>query len=377
MSSQTECVHTVVIGGGQAGLSVGYFLQRRGIPFVILEANARIGDSWRQRWDSLRLFTTARWDALAGMPFPAAPDEFPTKDQMADYLEAYAAKFRLPVRTGARVDRLWKGDGGYLIATAGGLLEAEHVVIAMANYQAPRIPAFAAQLGGDVLQLHSRDYRGPGQLRAGGVLIVGAGNSGAEIAMDVARAGHDVWLSGRDVGHMPFHIDSAVALKVVQPVLFRFVFHRLLTVDTPMGRKARPAIISRGAPLIRTRPIDLEEAGVERVPRTAGARDGKPLLEDGRLLDAANVIWCTGFHPGLEWIELPIFDDAGEPIHHRGFVRGERIAFVGQHFLYSMSSSMIHGVARDAERVANAIPAPARVPSAVGRRTGEAVAMTG
>jgi putative flavoprotein involved in K+ transport len=357
---EPERIHTVVIGGGQSGLSVGYFLARRNIPFVILEANARVGDSWRNRWDSLRLFTPARYDGLAGLPFPATKHSFPTKDEMANYLESYAAHFKLPVRTGVRVDRVWKEDGRYMISAGETLIEAKHVVIAMASYQKPRIPTFAAELAPEVVQLHSTEYKNLQQLKPGGVLIVGAGNSGAEIAVECARAGRTTWVSGPDVGHVPFSIDTAVARHLITPVLFRFIFHRVMTVDTPMGRKARPNIISKGTPLIRQKPSDLLSAGVERVSRTTGVRNGKPVLDDGRVLDAANVIWCTGFDPGLSWLDLPIFDDHGEPIHEKGLVPSEPgISFVGQHFLYSMSSAMIHGVARDAERIANAIVAPA------------------
>jgi putative flavoprotein involved in K+ transport len=338
-------------------LSVGYFLKQRGIPFVILDASQRIGDAWRNRWDRLRLFTPAAFDGLAGMPFPGSRDSFPTKDEMADYLEAYAARFDLRVRTGVRVDRLWKEDGRYMVSAGDLLFEAEHVVVAMATYQAPKIPPFAAELAPDIVQLHSSTYRNVGQLREGGVLLAGAGNSGAEIAVECARAGHAVWLAGRDVGHLPFRIDGWLA-RVIAPVLFRFVFHRVLTVDTPMGRRVRAGAITRGALLIRQKPEDLRRGGVESGPRVSGARDGRPLLEDGRLIDAANVILCSGFDAGLSWIDLPILDERGEPIHERGLVPSEPgISFVGQHFQYAMSSTMIHGVARDAERIANAIGA--------------------
>jgi len=363
---QAQRVHTVIVGGGQSGLSVGYFLKQHGIPFVILDASQRIGDAWRKRWDSLRLFTPAQFDGLAGMPFPGARNTFPTKDEMADYLEAYAAHFALPVRTHTRVDRLWKEGDRYIVSAGDLLLEAEHVVVAMANYQAPRLPPFAAELSPDLVQLHSSSYTSVNQLRDGGVLVVGAGNSGAEIAADCVRAGRAVWLAGRDVGHVPFRIESRLA-RFITPVLFRLVFHRLLTVDTPMGRRVRTGVITKGAPLIRQKPEDLRRAGVERVPRVSGARDGWPVLEDGRVIDASNVIWCTGFSAGLSWIDLPILDERGEPKHERGLVPSEPgISFVGQHFLYSMSSSMIHGVARDAERIVNAIAA--RTASTVRRR---------
>ena len=367
----SERVQVVVIGGGQAGLSVGYCLAQRNLSFVILEANARIGDSWRRRWDSLRLFTPAKYDGLIGLPFPAPAFSFPTKDEMADYLEAYAKHFNLPVRTGVRVDRLWRDNGRYIVEAGDLRVEADHVVVAMATYQAPRIPDFASELDPGIAQLHSSTYKNVGQLRPGDVLIVGAGNSGADIAIDVARS-HRTWISGRHPGNVPFHIESRIS-RFILPILFRVVFHRILTVATPMGRRARPSIISKGGPLIRVKPADLAAAGVERTPRVTGVRDGKPLLADGRVLDVTNVIWCTGFHPGLSWVDLPqsVYGADGEPVHDRGVVPGEPgFYFVGLHFLYSFSSTMIHGVARDAERIADTIRA--RVQAGTAGRPGVA-----
>ena len=365
-SGTAERVHTVVIGGGQAGLSVGYHLARRGIPFVILESHPRIGDQWRQRWDSLRLFTPARFDGLPGMPFPAHGDAFPTKDEMAAYLEAYAARFRLSVRTGVRVERLSRAGDRFVVTVAGGeRLEADNVVVAMATFQRRRVPPFADGLDPAVLQLHSSDYRSPAQLREGGVLVVGSGNSGAEIALEVARAGHRTWMSGRDVGHIPFRIEGLAARLLLARLVLRFVFHRVLTVATPIGRRVRPKVLFRGGPLIRVKPRDLAAAGVERAARVVGVRDGLPSLEGDRVLPVANVIWCTGFHPGFSWIDLPVFGPDGEPLHERGVVAREPgLFFVGLHFLYAMSSTMIHGVGRDAERVARAIAARARLPGA-------------
>ena len=350
-----ETFHTIVIGGGQAGLSVGYYLARQGQPFVILDASQRVGDVWRQRWDSLRLFTPAMFDSLVGMKFPAPPFRFPTKDEMADYLEAYARHFRLPIRSGVRVDRLMRVGNRYLIDAGPHRFEAEHVVVAMSSYQVPRVPAFAKELRSDILQMHSIDYRSPSQLKPGGVLLVGAGNSGAEIAVDVVRQ-HPTWVSGRDTGHVPFRIDGLAARLFLLRFVFRVVFHRLLTVGTPIGRRIRRGVFSQGAPLIRVKPQHLAKAGVQRVPKMARVVDGLPVLEDGRVLDVANVIWCTGFGNGLSWIDLPIFEADGEPRHQSGVATGEPgLYFVGLHFLHSFSSTMIHGVARDAKRIADAI----------------------
>ena len=351
----SEHVDTVVIGGGQSGLTVAYLLQRRGIPCVVLESNARIGDSWRHRWDSLRLFTPARYDGLVGMPFPAPSFSFPTKDEMADYLAQYAARFELPVRTGVHVDHVAKEGNGYVVDVGDQRFVAQNVVVAMASYQTPKIPAFAAELAPDIVQLHSSEYRNPGQLREGGALVVGAGNSGAEIAIELARHGHATWLSGRDTGHLPYSVDGLVS-RLITPFVLRVVFHRVITVDTRIGRRARPKVLVHGGPLIRQHPKDLLAAGVRRVGRTTGVRVGQPVLADGTVLPVANVIWCTGFRSGMSWLDIPVLDAQGEPIHERGLVAGQPgLYFVGLHFLYSLSSTMIHGVARDAERIARAI----------------------
>lgn len=350
-----EQVQTLIVGAGQAGLSVGYFLAQRKRSFLIIDGSEKIGDAWRSRWDSLRLFTPARFDALAGMPFPAAGQTFPTKDQMADYLQAYADRFKLPVRNGIRVDGLTRTDNGYRVTAGERVFEAENVVVAMSGYQQPRLPAFSAELAPGIVQMHSREYRNPKQLQPGGVLLVGAGNSGSEIAVELGHL-HQTWMSGRDTGYIPFRINGLAARLFLQRLIFRVVFHRLLTVNTPMGRKARTKALSQGTPLIRVRPSDLVAAGVERVPRVAGVSDGLPRLADGRILQAANVIWCTGFHPGFSWIHLPVFDKDGTVRHQSGVVTTQPgLYFVGLPFLHALSSTMIHGVARDAERIAQII----------------------
>jgi putative flavoprotein involved in K+ transport len=354
-----EAVHTVVIGAGQAGLSAGYHLARRELPFVILDAGERIGDAWRKRWDSLRLFTPARHDGLDGMPFPAPRHSFPTKDEMADYLEAYATQLDLPVRTGVRVDRLSRNGSGFVLDAGDQRFEASNVVIAMSNWQRPRQPASAKELDPSIVQLHSGRYRNPSQLREGRVLVVGAGNSGAEIALELARR-HPTWLSGRDTGHVPFRIEGFAARYLLADLVLRGVFHRVLTVRTPMGRKVRQKVLAQGMPLVRTRPSELAAAGAQRAPRTVGARDGLPLLEDGRVLEVENVVWCTGFDPDFTWIDLPVLEEQ-RPRHEHGIVRDEPgLYFLGLAFLYAASSSMLHGVGRDARRIAEAIAARPR-----------------
>jgi putative flavoprotein involved in K+ transport len=222
------------------------------------------------------------------------------------------------------------------------------------------VPPFATDLGPDIVQLHSAGYRNPSQLQEGGVLVVGAGNSGAEIALEVAGR-HPTWLAGKESGHVPFRIESPAARFVFQPLLFRVVGHRVLTVDTPIGRRLRPRLLSHAAPLVRVKPKDLAAAGIQRVPRVVGVRDGQPLLAGQRVLEVANVVWCTGFGPDFSWIDLPVFGESEhEPMHHRGVVASQPgLYFVGLYFLYAMSSGFLPGVDRDAEHVVHAILAGA------------------
>jgi putative flavoprotein involved in K+ transport len=348
-----ERIETVIIGGGQAGLSVGYHLARRGRPSLILDANERIGDSWRKRWDSLRVFTQARYDGLPGWAFPAPPRSFPTKEEVADYLEAYAARFDLPVRTGSRVDRLSK-DGDHFVVTAGGRrFEADNVVVATGAYQTPRIPSFASELDPSIVQMHSTEYRNPSQLREGGVLVIGAGNSGAEIAVEASRD-HPTWLSGRDTGQEPTRPGSRPDW-LLMPLIWFMVTH-VLTMKTPIGRKVEQKFRDRGIPLARVKRKDIAAAGIQRVPRVAGAREGLPVLEDARVLEVANVIWSTGYMLDFRWIDLPVFDEDDRPEHDRGIVGSEPgLYFVGLAFLYSLSSALIGGVGRDAEYIAKHI----------------------
>ena len=358
----------MIIGGGQAGLSVGYHLAKRDRPFVILDANERIGDSWRKRWDSLRVFTPARADGLAGWPFPASSWSFPTKDEMGDYLEAYAKRFDLPVRTGVRVDGVSKEENRFVVTCGDRRIEADNVVVASGAHQIPKVPPFASELDPSIVQLHSSEYLAPSQLQDGSVLLVGVGNSGAEISFEVSRT-HPTLLAGKEHGHIPARHGS-IPFRFLFRVV-RFIGYHVLTMSTPIGRKVRPKFIASGAPLIRVRPKDIAAAGIERVGRVVGVRDGSPLLEGDRVLDVANVIWCTGFRPDFSWIHLPVFDEAGDPKHVRGVVSSEPgLYFVGLLFLYAAVSDVLPGIGRDAEHIAKHIasrepigPLPASVPA--------------
>ena len=351
MSEHTE---TLIIGAGQAGLSTGYHLARRGRPFLILESQPRVGDVWRQRFDSLRLYSPAWADSLPGFPFPAERWSYPTKDQMADYLEAYAQRFALPVRTGVVVEDVGRDGDGYVVTAGSHRFEADNVVVASGTFQRPVVPPFASRLDPAIRQLHSGDYRNPTQLRDGPVLVVGASHSGGDIAFEVART-HPTVLAGRDRGQIPFRHDSPTA-HVIFPIMV-FLARHVLTMRTPVGRKMRHEVRAHGGPLIRIRRADLAAAGVERVhERVADIRHGRPVLEDGRVLDVANVIWCTGFDKDSGWIRIPVTGDDGWPEQRRGAVpTSPGLYFVGLPFLQSFSSMLVAGVGRDARCVADHI----------------------
>jgi putative flavoprotein involved in K+ transport len=345
---------TVVIGGSQAGLAVGYHLMQRGLPFVILDENGRIGDAWRRRWDSLRLFTPGHYDGLPGMPFPGSLSAYPTKDETADYLEAYAREFKLPVRTGVKVDRLSRAGDRFMVICGEHTLFAENVVVATGAYNNPRVPPFARELDESIVQLHSKEYRNPSQIQGGGVLVVGAGNSGAEIAVELAPH-HHTWLSGRDTGQEPTRAGS-LPDHLFTP--FMWLMATRLTVKTRFGRKLRDHFLDppRGIPLGRVRRKDFAPAGIKRVPRMAGVKNNYPMLEDGRVLKVSNVIWCTGFTPDYDWIDLSLPIQNGIPSHDRGIVVScSGLYFVGLPFLYSLSSALLGGVGRDAKHIVDHI----------------------
>lgn len=367
MAAQAEQFETVIVGGGQVGLAAGYHLKRRGMEHVILDAGKRVGDPWRERWPSLRLYTPAKYDELPGMRFPGRRTAFPSANEMADYLEAYAERFELPVRSGIRVDGLSRNGERYVVSADGQRFEAENVVVATGVMQVPIVPEFASDLDARIRQLHSSDYRGPEQLQPGTTLVVGASHSGGDIAWEIAHT-HPTILAGRDTGQLPVSVESRAA-GLVAPVLKRLAKH-VLTVDTPIGRKIKPEIRAHGAPLLRHRKADLDAVGVERVyVRVAGARGGLPLLADGRVLDAANVIWCTGFRSDYSWIDLPLEYEGAYPKQYRGAADGlPGLYFLGMTFLHSFASMVVFGAGREAKWVVEHIAtrtkatAPARQP---------------
>lgn len=341
--------NTAVIGGGQAGLITGYALQQRGIDFVILDANARVGYAWRNRWDSLRLFTQAFMNGLPGMAFPGDRNAFVSKDEVADFLEHYAETMDLPIRLNTRVERLSHDGNVFVIETGDTTITAENVIVAMADYQKQAVPNFADDLDPSITQLHSAQYRNHGQLQDGPVLVVGLGNSGADIALDVSQT-HETIVSGSESGSVPFKLESPFG-RIVGSRLVRFAMVRVLNTSTPIGRRARPKLMEQGPPLVRVRPKELKAAGVTRVGRTTGINKGRPVVDNGKTLDVTNVIWCTGYRSGFDWIDIPVFDDQHQPIHRRGVTDVPGLYFVGLFFLHAMWSETITGVQPDVQHI--------------------------
>ncbi len=353
----TQHIETLIIGGGQAGLATAYELGRLDRPCLVVEAAARIGDQWRNQWDSLHLYTSARYDGLPGLPFPKGAWEFPGKDEFADYLENYALAWNLPVRTSTRVESLDARDGGGYVADLGGgeQITCDHVVVATGPLgRTPALPAFADELAPTIQQLHSSEYRRPGQVQPGRVLVVGASHSGVDIAHELALT-HEVVLAGRDCGQIPWRIESRFNRIGFRGVVF--VFKHVLNRRTPVGRKEMDEFRSHGGPMIRVKRADLAARGVERrTERVARVESGRPVLEDGTGLDVDAVVWCTGFRHRFDWIHLPVFGDDGWPREFRGEVaESPGLWFSGLSFQYSVTSMFVLGTRRDAKYVARGI----------------------
>ncbi|MGO4248364.1 flavin-containing monooxygenase [Paenarthrobacter sp. RAF54_2] len=344
-----EPLNTVIVGAGQAGLATGFHLKKRGQDFLILDSHPRVGDVWRNRWDSLRLFTPAQHDSLPGLPFPAARGSFPSKDAMAGYLEAYASNWELPVRHGVQVDGIEREDGLFRVQSSEGPILAKNVVVATGPNARPRIPSFAADLDPSIQQMHGAKYKNADSVPPGDVLVVGSGTSGVEIALELAPT-HRTYVAGTP----PFHVPDPVTRYAGG--LWWLLIHKLLTRSTPIGRKVAIGFTRHGAPLIRASTQELDAAGVTRLPRLGGTREGQPVLDDGATLQVSTVIWATGYQPDFGWIRGLPADEDGWPLTSRGAVEQlPGLFFVGMPFQYGLTSGLVGGVGRDAGHVAGLI----------------------
>jgi putative flavoprotein involved in K+ transport len=354
----------VVIGGGQAGLALGYFLSRQGRDFTILEAAGEPAAAWRGRWHSLRLFTSARYDALPGLAFPGEPDRYPTRDEVADYLTDYAARFELPVELGSHVRSLSKVCGSYRVGLTERSYEADQVVVATGPFQVPYLPALAERLDEGIRQLHSSDYRSPDSVSAGPVLVVGGGNSGFQIAEELSRT-HEVHVS---IGSP----QKPLPQRLLGRDLFWFLDATGLirkSVDSRIGRRlaGRDTLIGP-RPRTRARRHGLRLRG--RAVEAGGATVG---FDDGSRVDVGTVIWATGFRNDHSWIDVPVFDSEGRLMHRRGVTDSPGLYFVGLTWQYTRGSALIGFVADDAEHIAGRIEAFRPAASGPAERAAEAV----
>jgi putative flavoprotein involved in K+ transport len=349
MEPETKHWHTVIIGGGQAGLAAGYFLKEMNLEFIILDENQRIGDSWRKRWDSLKLFTPSQHDCLPGMPFPGSKNNFPGKDEMAGYLERYAIEFSLPVQLNVKVNHLHSRNSHYEIETSVQKLISNNVVIATGTNPFPKIPAISSDLNPEIFQIHSSRYSNPETLPPGDVLVVGAATSGIEIALEISKT-HKTYISGKPTFHIP---DNAIKYG---GELYWWFISNIITVRTPIGRKAKKSIIHGGSPLIRVSSRDLEVAGIKCLPRVAGTVDGLPKFEDNSVMKVSSVVWATGYKPDFSWIGMDVTDEAGWPLTNRGVSPVKKgLYFVGMPFQHGLTSGLAGGVGRDAAYVSRHI----------------------
>jgi putative flavoprotein involved in K+ transport len=335
----------VVVGGGQAGLALGYFLSRLDVGFTILEAATEPATAWRQRWDSLKLFTPARYSGLPGQAFPGDPDRYPTRDDVVDYLTEYARRFELPVRLDSRVRSVRPVEGGYEVKADDRTYQADQVVVATGPFQQPLVPPVAARLDPDVCQLHSSDYRRPDDIPAGPVLVVGGGNSGFQIAEELV-ATHEVHLSvGSRQKPLP------------QRILGRDLFWYLEA--TGLMRKSAESRIGRRLAgkdtLIGSRPRALRRRGVHLHPRAADADERDVIFRDGSKLRVGAVVWATGFADDYSWIDAPVIDVCGRPIHRRGVTRSPGLYFLGQSWQHTRGSALLGWVKDDAEYLTGVI----------------------
>jgi putative flavoprotein involved in K+ transport len=352
-----ERFDVVVVGGGQAGLAMGYFLARQGRRFVILEAGPSVGTAWRERWDSLVLFTPRRYDALPGLAFPGDPDGYPTRDEVVEYLEEYAGVFELPIELDSPVRSLATNDGTFSIELDDRSIEAEQVVVATGPFQAPRVPAIADRLAPEVFQIRSTGYRLPGDVPPGRVLVVGGGNTGFQIAKELS-ATHTVHLA---VGSR----QTPLPQRLLGRDLFWWLTKLGLlekTVDSRLGRRAR----NRDT-LIGSSPRELRRRyGVELKPRAVEASGRSVGFADGSRLDIDAVIWATGYLPDYSWIHLPVLDEGGRLRHRRGVTDVPGLYFLGLSWQHTRGSALLGWVKDDAEFVAGEIARvePARLEAA-------------
>ena len=341
----TDQRDVVVIGGGQAGLGVGYFLARQDRRFTILEAAGEPAAAWRERWDSLRLFTPVRRNSLPGRAFPGDPDSYPDRDQVVAYLEDYARHFELPVELDSRVLAVRRADGRFEVELADRRYTAEQVVIATGPFQIPFTPPVASALASQVTQLHSTDYRRPEQLPDGPVVVVGGGNTGYQIAEELVRS--------REI-HLAI---GARQTPLPQRLLGRDVFdylERLRLMDKTVDSRLAQRLKDRET-LIGSSPRRARQQGIRLRKRVTGAQGTSLGFADGSQQQVSGVIWATGFRLDHPFVHLPVFGADGRVSHRRGVTATPGLYFLGLPWLHTRGSALLGWVKDDAEYIAGRV----------------------
>ncbi|HEX6364887.1 MAG TPA: NAD(P)/FAD-dependent oxidoreductase [Agromyces sp.] len=341
----TEHHEIVVVGGGQAGRAIGYHLAQQAADFTILEAADRPAAVWRDRWDSLRLFTSTRYDSLPGFAFPGDPDRYPTRDEVADYLTDYARRFDLPVELNSLVRSVRRENGGYRVELDDRVYEADQVVIATGPFQTAFIPALAEQLSDDVVQLHSTAYRSPASLPEGRLLVVGGGNTGFQIADELAGS-REVHLS---IGSR----QTPLPQRILGRDLFWYLDRTGLlrkTTESRIGRR-----MSGRDTLIGSAPRKIRKRGVQTHGRAVGSTGSTVRFDDDTKVEVDGIVWATGFRSDHSWIDVPVFDDGGRPVHSRGVTESPGLYFLGLSWQHTRGSALLGWVKDDAEHIAREI----------------------
>jgi putative flavoprotein involved in K+ transport len=346
VTAATRHLEVVVVGGGQAGLAVGYFLAQQKRRFTILEAAGEPAAAWRSRWDSLRLFTSARYDSLPGLTFPGDPDSYPSREDVVAYLTDYARRFELPVEFNSRVQAVRARDGGgFLIELADRSYEADQVVVATGPFQVPFTPPIAADLASEVVQVHSTQYRSPDDLPSGTVLVVGGGNTGYQISEELARS--------RQVHLAIGERQTPLPQRILGKDLFRYLeATRLMykTVDSRLAQRLKDK-----ETLIGSSPRGARKLGIQLRPRATAAQGRSVTFADGSELAVDGVVWATGFRLDHSFVELPLFDDRGRLRHKRGVTEVPGLYFLGLLWQHTRGSALLGWVKDDAQFIAKRI----------------------
>ena len=341
----------VVVGSGQAGLAVGYFLKQQRRDYVILEAANAPAAAWRARWDSLKLFTPVRYDSLPGRAFPGEPDSYPGRDDVVAYLTDYAESLELPVEVNSPVRAVRQATGGYIVELTDRAYTAQQVVIATGPFQVPRVPPVAGPLDSAVVQIHSTAYRRPDQMPPGPVLVVGGGNTGFQIAQELSRS-HEVHLS---IGSRQTPLPQRIAGRDLFHYLDAIGIMRV-TVKSRLGRR-----LSHRETLIGSSPRAAQrQHGIRLRGRTVDAQGSEVVFADGTRLAPASVIWSTGFAVDHSFVKVPVFDDAARLMHRRGVTAAPGLYFLGLTWQYTRGSALLGWVKHDAEFIAQRVEQFAR-----------------